>query len=153
LPAKAGTPYLGALPLFLAALLLLTGCSSFNRDWKRAAADLPQPTNGLAGRWDGFWMSDRNGHNGRLRCIITPGGTMSYDARFHAKYWKILTFGYTVPLQAERSNEVFRFQGEADLGKLAGGVYRYEGTVSGTNFHSSYRSRYDYGNFRMNRAP
>jgi hypothetical protein len=140
------------LPLFLIGLLLLAGCSSFNCDWKRAGQQ-PPATNQLAGRWQGHWMSDRNGHNGRLRCLLSQTGESAYEARFHAKYWKILSFSYTVPLKVQRSNEVYQFAGEANLGKLAGGVYRYSGKVAGTNFHSTYRSKYDYGYFRMNRVP
>ena len=48
----------------LAALLVLSGCSTFNRDWK-AAATATAPTNSIAGRWEGKWVSDHNGHNGR----------------------------------------------------------------------------------------
>ena len=138
--------------LSLFAAIMLAGCSSFHRDWKRAGLE-PQGTNQVAGRWEGFWMSDHNGHNGKLRCLITQTGEHTYNARYHAKYRKILGFGYTVPLKVQRSNEVYHFAGEADLGKLAGGVYRYNGTMAGTNFHSTYRSRYDYGYFRMNRVP
>lgn len=74
-----------------------------------------------------------------------------YDARYHAKYKKIFSFGYTVPLQVEKAAGVYNFKGEADLGKLAGGVYQYEGTASATNFTSTYRSKYDHGYFRMQR--
>jgi hypothetical protein len=136
--------------LFVA--LLLAGCSSFNRDWKRAAV-VPQLTNDLAGRWEGVWMSDKNGHNGRLRCLISPTDNGVYNARFHAKYWKILSFGYAVPVRVQRSNDVARFIGEADLGKLAGGIYKYAGAVIGTNFHSTYECAIDHGYFRMTRAP
>lgn len=136
---------------WLLALLLLAGCSSFNRDWKRAALD-PQPADHLAGRWEGFWISERNGHNGNLRCLITPAAGDTYDARFRAKYWKILSFGYSVPLTVQRTNGLCRFNGQADLGKLVG-VYQYNGAVAGTNFHSTYRSKNDHGYFRMNRVP
>ena len=84
---------------------------------------------------------------------MTQGTNGLYNARFHAKFWKILSYGYTVPLQVHSSNRVFRFEGEANLGKLAGGVYHYAGTVAGTNWQSTYHSRYDHGTFRMNRIP
>ena len=110
-------------------------------------------TAGIAGRWEGTWLSEKNGHHGRLRCLVTPSTNNFYDARFHAKFWKILSFGYTVPLQVRSSNALYEFNGEANLGKLAGGVYHYNGTLSGTNWHSTYESRYDHGNFRMTRVP
>ena len=137
--------------LWILSLVLMAGCCGFDREWKRMGAQ-PLGTNGIVGRWDGLWMSERNGHNGRLRCLITPATNESYAARFHAKYWKVLSFSYTVPLKAQRSNEMWRFESEANLGKLAGGVYRYAGTVAGTNFQSSYQSKYDHGYFRMRRV-
>jgi len=108
----------------------------------------------MAGRWEGTWLSDRNGHNDQLRAVIATGSNGVYSTRFHAKY-KIgifrFSFGYTVPLQVERTNDTYRFQSEADLGWLAGGVYRYEGSATGTNFFSTYRSKYDHGTFQMTR--
>jgi len=84
---------------------------------------------------------------------MAPSTNSLYTARFHAKYWKILSFGYTVPLQVQSSNNVYQFQGEANLGKLAGGVYHYSGTVAGTNWQSTYSSRYDHGRFQMSLVP
>src|SRR5690349_1884503 len=120
----------------LAALSLLAGgCSSFSREWK-AALQRPIPTEGLAGPWEGRWVSDATGHNDRLRCVIAEESTDRYKADFHANYKKIFHFGYSVPLEVRRKGSEYEFSGEADLGKLAGGVYTYEGTVNGTNFFS-----------------
>lgn len=138
----------------LAALLalFLCGCSSFNQAWKQAG-QTPAPTDSIEGRWEGHWLSAANGHSGKLRCLITRPADGPYEARFHATYLKVLKFSYTVPLAITQSNEVWRLRGEADLGSLAGGVYRYEGTMTTTNHHSTYRSKYDHGNFEMTRPP
>lgn len=130
--------------------LLVCGCSSFNREWKKAAS-LPFPTDSMEGPWEGRWSSDVNGHNGKLLCIVSQNKTGDYSAWFKATYQKVLKFSYTVSLTVESENDGWRFSGEEDLGKLAGGVYHYEGTASGTNFHSTYRSKYDQGVFEMNR--
>lgn len=77
-----------------------------------------------------------------------------YSARFHAKYRKGIlrfTFGYTVPLTVREKEDAFQFEGESNLGWYAGGIYRYEGTVTGTNFFATYDSKYDRGIFRMTR--
>ena len=56
---------------FLSLLLLVvTGCSTFPYEWRQASKK-PQPTNDITGRWEGRWLSDVNGHNGRLRCLLT----------------------------------------------------------------------------------
>ncbi|MBM3831745.1 MAG: hypothetical protein FJ403_00420 [Verrucomicrobia bacterium] len=136
--------------MILPLLLLAGGCSTFNRDWKRAAAN-PVPANDIQGRWDGRWLSEVNGHNGRLRCLVSQSSPGKYEARFHAKYRKILSFGYTVVLNVQRTNDLFTFQGEADLGWLAGGQYFYSGRATPTNFFSTYRSKHDHGIFEMTR--
>lgn len=111
----------------------------------------PLPANSLAGPWEGRWISDVNGHHGRLRCLISPDGEGKYDALFQAKYERVLTFSYTVPLETRRGGASWLFHGEADLGKLAGGVYTYEGAATATNFFSTYDNRYDHGKFEMTR--
>jgi hypothetical protein len=134
-------------------LLVTSGCSSFNRDWRRAATQAEPPT-GMAGRWEGRWWSDYNGHNGKLRCLITPLNEHEYAARFRASYLAVLRFEYTVTLQTIPTADGWIFRGEADLGKVAGGVYQYDGTITaGTNFHSAYRASVDHGFFQMQKRP
>lgn len=130
-------------------VLLLSGCSSFQRDWNAAGkAHFPSP---VAGRWEGHWHSDYNAHHGRLRCLLTAGTNGTYFARFRANYLRLLSFEYTVPLamQATGTNS-WHFQGAADLGSLAGGNYHYEGQITnGTHFFSTYRAAVDHGYFQM----
>lgn len=133
-------------------VLFACGCSSFNRDWKKAA-QTPAAPGSMVGRWEGHWLSDFNGHNGKLLCIVSRQENGDYAARFKATYKKVLKFSYIVPLKVEHTNDVWHFHGEEDLGKLAGGVYQYEGTATLTNFHSTYRSKYDHGVFEMERPP
>jgi hypothetical protein len=136
--------------LALIAALGFCGCSSFNRAWRDADMN-PMPTNSIAGCWEGHWVSDVNGHHGALRCIISSPEDGAYQARFRATYMKVLKFGYTVPLSVAQSNGVWRFNGEEDLGAMAGGVYRYEGSATSTEFYSTYSSEYDHGAFQMKR--
>jgi len=147
-PQKLGN--LTALVAFVFATMLASGCSTFHRDWKQALAQ-PVQWRGLEGPWDGTWRSDVNGHHGRLRCLITRGGQGRHEARFHANYKKILSFGYPVKLEVRETNGVFSFEGAADLGWWAGGEYRYRGHATGTNFFSTYHSKHDHGTFQMTR--
>src|SRR5256885_8458134 len=101
-----------------AIAIFACGCSSFNSEWK-AAAQMPVAAGDIAGRWEGTWKSEATGHNGNLRCIISPASkTNHYQAYFHAKYAKILSFSYTVDLDTHKQGEVFEFTGSADLGKV-----------------------------------
>ena len=144
------------LPAFiflLVALIFAGGCSTFNYDWHLAEKTTPPP-NDLRGRWLGVWLSQVTGHKNELRCLVTKLDDATYQARFHAKYRKGLlsvTFNYTVPLKVLKTNDVFNFTGDADLGSLAGGLYHYDGQAAGTNFFSTYSCKYDHGTFQMTR--
>lgn len=136
--------------LCFALALLVCGCSSFNREWKRVGRQ-PVLPDSIVGRWEGHWLSDVNAHTGKLRCILTGEKNGIYAARFRATYMKVLNFSYTVPLQVEQRDGLWHFHGEEDLGAVAGGIYRYTGTATFTNFHSTYDSQYDHGVFEMQR--
>ncbi len=131
-----------------ALALLLCGCSSFNRAWNRAG-QTATPADSIAGRWEGSWLSDVNGHHGKLRCLIAVQTNSEYTARFRATYGGFLNFSYTVPLAVKTHEGGWEFTGEEDLGTMAGGVYRYVGTATPTNFHSTYESKYDHGTFEL----
>lgn len=144
----------------LAVLLgLSAGCSSFHGDYRRelaaasswSAAHPGQPQPGIEGVWEGRWVSDVNGHQGKLRCILKPGTNDMFQARFHATYAKVMTFGYTVPLRMtpDTTAGAFQFQGEANLGKLAGGIYTYSGKVTPRELNSTYSSARDHGRFEL----
>lgn len=136
--------------LLLAALLLISGCTSFNHDWKKAAAQ-PPPSDSMLGRWQGTWTSDVNHHTGELRCVVTRKDDGTSLARFHAKYNQVLSFGYTVPLKVETGTNGFKFGGQANLHWYAGGIYHYDGHAGTTNFFSTYSCKYDHGTFQMSR--
>ena len=133
-------------------IIWIVGGCSFARAW-RATEQSPHATNSIAGQWKGTWRSEVNGHNDQLRCIMTPLTNGIYAARFHARYKKVIpfTFSYTVPLTVTNSSSPsnFQFQGSANLGWYAGGIYTYEGIASLTNFFSTYDSKYDRGTFQM----
>jgi hypothetical protein len=123
-------------------LLLSAGCgSTFDRDWESPGqAAMP---GALEGRWQGTWHSEANGHEGGLRCIITRKEDSGYEARYDASYdWCIFgfTFEYTVPVQAERDGEAWKFRGSAELGCwIAGGLYEYEGRAQGDDYTATYK--------------
>jgi hypothetical protein len=134
----------------LAGLVGLTGCSTFNRDWQAAAAS-PAPTNSIAGRWEGQWVSDHNGHNGRLRALIRPLDNGQYEARYHAKYGGIFSFGMAAKLDVKSAADgQWKFSGVEHLGGFYG-EYRYEGQATTTNFFSTYKASVDHGTFRLTR--
>ena len=134
----------------LGGLALLSGCSSFDDDWKAAQGFAV----GIEGRWEGTWESDANGHQGGLRCLVTRRSDESYDARYHATYsgWcGTLSFEYTVPITVRAGAEGWQMQGKADLGWLAGGLYEYDGLATVSRFFCNYDASQDHGVFTLER--
>ena len=143
----------GVLQCTLLTTLLcfaLTGCTSFHRQWNRAAKQ-SFPADSIEGRWDGTWRSEESSHRGRLCCILTKAGDTEYRARFQSTFALIFGFGYTATLTGHETNGVVYFQGRAELAKWAGGSYHYEGHATPTNFVSTYRCGHDHGVFEMKR--
>jgi len=124
------------------------GCSSFNREWDRAAE---RPGGGMEGAWAGRWESDAGHGGGALKCLLTKVAEEQLQARFYATYWAICRFHTTVILGAKSEGSKVILSGKEDLGWLRGGVYEYEGLVSSNEFSCEYRSKHDMGRFVMKR--
>ncbi len=133
------------------ALLLITlsGCSTFHHEWKQAAT---QPTtDDITGRWQGTWKSEATGHHGTLRCVVSKESPERYRFLYRATWKKIFHGTYTVFEDVRHEGNVFKMHGGADLGKMYGGRYEYDGEATPPNFFSRYRSRDDHGTFQMTR--
>ena len=78
-----------------------------------------------------------------------PGNSL----RVFSTFAVVLSFQYeTVFTVVDASSGLLRFQGQEDLGSVAGGVYRYDGTVEGDRFHATYTAENgDHGVFEMRR--
>jgi len=135
-----------AAALFLFVAVLTTGCSSFDRTWRNP----PAQSAGIAGRWEGRWQSARTRHNGKLRAIITPQTAERYDARFRATYHSVLSAEYGITLNVKQRGPRSEFRGAAHLGVW--GRYETTGYATKTQFHATYRSKFDYGTFEMQRV-
>lgn len=142
-----------ALIMLVAAAVFAAGCSSFDRAWEKAGdVDFM----GVEGRWIGSWHSDYNQHNGPLRCLITikDGENDVYHTRFHAKYklgFLTINYPYDMDMTIKQDKGMFDFHGEADLGWLAGGVYKYDGNGTVDNIKMNYRANIDFGTFKLER--
>ena len=107
----------------------------------------------MAGCWDGKWHSDWNGHEGGLRAIITKQGEGYYHAHFKATFLKVVPYEFELPMLVTEDGHIYTFEGDADLGLLAGGKYVYNGTASGGQFHADYSAENnDHGTFTMSKV-
>ena len=143
---RRGRPLAAAIAL----VVLLCGCSSFNRDYKQALVK-GAPKDSIEGPWLGSWLSDQNGHQGELRGIITKLDGATYQTRFKARFWKLFTYTSEAEFEMQPHSDGFEFLGTKQLGWLAGGEYTYEGRVSPEKFFSTYANKWDKGTFQMER--
>lgn len=128
-----------------------TGCSSFDSEWKAASA-IPAAEGDITGKWEGNWRSDQSGNSGGLRCVISRIDRKTFRAHFDATYAGALHFAYVANLTGKSAEDGYTyFEGDANLGMLAGGKYQYSGRADENEFHSTYRSESDRGQFSMTR--
>lgn len=106
----------------------------------------------LAGCWEGTWKSCTSGHHGKLKAQIVKLDENRYCCRFSGTFFMVLPFQYSVILTAEPGDDVLTFMGRSNLGRLAGGTYRYTGHADDCKFHATYRSCKDQGVFDMRRV-
>jgi len=132
----------------------IPGCSSFQCQWRQIGEQkcFGDP---VLGCWEGRWDSDVNGHGGTLRCIVTRQSGDSYDAWFRAGFMKVMTGEYHADLvvtqQGVQGVGFVSITAEADLGPLAGGVYRQEGEIRDGLYRTRYISKHDEGTMTMRR--
>lgn len=137
--------------IVIAGCLSLTGCCTFEREWRNAQS-YAYPANEVAGVWEGTWHSNHNGHEGKLRAIITKEGENYYHAHFKATWAHVIPYEFELPLTTCHENGCDNFNGAADLGWLAGGNYTYAGQACGCQFEASFCAPNDYGTFSMTRV-
>jgi len=131
-------------------LTLLSSCGSdFRSAWKKAPV-----TAGVAGKWQGTWLSEANGHHGDLRCVVSgPKGEQSYQFFYHATWKSILSGSYKAMHNVRQQKDGrYLFKGEHKMPDWAGGLYHYTGTIKGDDFNASYESAMDRGTFTMKRV-
>ncbi|MEX0729100.1 MAG: hypothetical protein WD065_22695 [Planctomycetaceae bacterium] len=145
-PAWQRTCRLGIL-----CAMMFAGCTAFERDW-RASEQFANPCDSFSGRWEGTWKSDVNGHHGKLRALITPtDNERIYNARFKATYAFIIPYQFEIPMTVTTDEDGVHFEGQADLGWLAGGNYTYTGDARCGEFDSIYCADKDHGVFTMSK--
>lgn len=134
--------------------LLLSACACpLQKCPLRGATAAPvqtRPGDAFTGHYAGGWRSEVTGHRGRLYCDITKMDPKHYRADFKA-YWGFLNGRYSVVLETRRSGRELRFAGRQDLGKIYGGVFKYDGKISGGRMTSTYASGRDHGSFDLTR--
>lgn len=138
-------------PRFITTLLLLTivgltGCTSFETQWRDATAPSGLPGD-LTGSWTGTWQNTNNDHGGALRALVTRINETNYSARFHAT-WGSHSGSFRTKLKGRQEGDEFAFEGRK---RIMGFLITTRGRANATNFFSTYESRFDNGTFTLGR--
>ena len=128
---------------------LTANCRDFTERWEAAA---PLDSQGVSGRWEGEWVSEKTGHRGPLRCVVSVVSPGSWRLAFRASYSRMFRACYATDFTVAQEAGEWLFTGGQDLGTFAGGVYEYTGRASLTELVCRYKSARDYGEFRLRRA-
>ena len=111
----------------------------------------PVQTVDLSGRWSGYWISDKNGHQGPLTGSFRKSSDGQYRVRFTGRFWKVFPFLYSVKLNVvEDRGETVTLAGETKLGPIMG-TFRYDVTSTVTTFEARFTSKGDHGRFVLGR--
>ena len=138
-----------------ATCLSLVGCTDFKQQWKKAtdeAAKRKDKFADLTGPWEGTWKSDVNGHEGKLRCLITKQEDGQYEFHYWAQWQKVLSGSFRENYEVvDQKDGSFTFSGEKDLGKM-GGKFSHKGTATAMDLKANYDSELgDRGVFELAR--
>ena len=141
----------GIVLLSVWTLLGMAGCQGLVRcgDLTEGSGDV---SSRIEGKWVGKWYCETTGHSGKLRCRLTQVGSDTYKARYDGTYQKFIPFWYTVEMQVVEREGVMHLNAEANLGLLGGGLYRYQGTIEGDAFLTTYSSEHHNGTFELRRS-
>ena len=146
---------------FLKTLTLLIPCLlgmscagiGFEKAWTEAVAEQKSGKNSgaVTGPWAGTWKTDNNGHEGKLRCLVTPSDSQgAYDFRYHATWFKILRGGYDARFDVSKAGNGYAVEGKKNLGFF--GEFEHSGRISGNRFDGTYSNeKGDVGSFQMTR--
>lgn len=132
----------------------LSSCagSRFEREWN---SDRRESAQGLTGSWEGKWLSESTGHEGKLRCIVKSvnGWQNDYAFQYEATWGKFLRGIFTIQCKAEHTGpRQWKVNGSKDLGKLLGGEFSHHAEITPLAIHAQYHSRLDHGVMDLRRA-
>ena len=102
----------------------------------------------LSGNWSGQWLSDANGHRGRICATFEQVSPNVVRANFRGTFAKVIPFRYSTNLcVGSQSRGLTVLSGAKRL--PLGGEFRYYVEMTDSNFNGSFASRRNRGTFLM----
>lgn len=138
------------LSLALAALLSSCAGPRFNKQWEAALAEQSDSPASITGPWEGTWLSEKNGHTGKLRAIVDETGEDTYNFLYWATWGPGIRGTFQIDCEGEETNGVTKVRGEKKLGPF--GVYGHDAEITPKDFDATFSSeKENLGTFEMSR--
>ncbi len=138
---------------FALCSLLMTSCSSFEKEWNQSVAEYKAGNiETPAGPWVGSWNTTTNGHMGDLRAIVKPSPARNgeYSFRYHATWGSFFRGTYQVDFPVIRRGSTYQVDGSKSLGPF--GRFGHKAKIKGHSFNATYSSdKGDLGTFDLKR--
>jgi hypothetical protein len=105
----------------------------------------------LSGRWQGNWVSCKDGHEGRLKASFCKLSETCYQVRFTGTFLVVLPFCFSVDLQltGQEDGKVF-LAGSHRLPIF--GMFHFNAVATQCEFAATYWSCDDEGRFNLCRS-
>jgi hypothetical protein len=138
----------------LLATMALASCSSpgYKREWNAALQTATASTERPIGCWQGTWVSEVNGHSGKLRCVVTPASA-GYRFNYQATWAKFFTGEFSIICPATKTGSTkWKVMGSKDLGASMGGTFTHAATITEDQIDAVYNSKIDHGTMKLKRV-
>ena len=135
--------------LLLSLICVMPSCNgAFRQEWKSAlvASQAPGSTEGA---WEGRWLSESNGHTGRLRAVVGPLVGSTRPVHYHATWGRILSGSFRAKHLTHGKEGITTFIVDEPLGRY--GQFKAEGMITGDVFKAKYSAVGDRGTFDLRR--
>jgi hypothetical protein len=110
----------------------------------------PGPPDLSGGKWSGYWISDKNGHNGPLNATFKLKDCNTYEVKFSGRFAKVIPFRYKTTMDIVGGGDgVVMLAAEKRLGPF--GQFRMTAVATGTDFDATFTSPRDSGRFVLRR--
>jgi hypothetical protein len=88
-----------------------------------------------------------------LRCIVGPAqANHEHDFFYYATWKHLLSGSYHTTQKVTRTAKGYAFAGQHTMPAWAGGLYTYQGTIRGDEFHAEYKCASDHGSYVLKRV-
>tara|TARA_R110002096_G_scaffold16106_29_gene55198 strand:- start:14715 stop:15152 length:438 start_codon:yes stop_codon:yes gene_type:complete len=138
-------------PVFLSIVLavLLSSCAGprFHKQWEAALNDPSEPGS-IAGAWEGSWLSEKNGHTGKLKAIVDETGENTYKFLYWATWGPGMRGTFQIDCEGEEKGGVTTVRGKKKLGPF--GTYQHAAEITETDFDATFSSeKENLGTFEL----